>query len=201
MRCVCYCFVKCSEFSLKYGVVVVELSTGRPLVGPDVIGRDGEGSSNSVFGFRAICENIMSFRAIYAFPSSKEICVPTPLRGSPSLGGYGCPNPEVPRDLSSLPIYPPLCLLLSAAYFHPSTASEGALHEKLLPLCLLLASHGQPKTPRVGRAWRPFRRVVHRWSPVYQFGWYPNHLVGLLGIKRKGHSLGLGVKGGQRSWR
>ncbi|GBL94579.1 putative RNA-directed DNA polymerase from transposon X-element [Araneus ventricosus] len=23
----------------------------------------------------------------------------TPLRGSPSLGGYGCPNPEVPRDL------------------------------------------------------------------------------------------------------
>ncbi|GBM79334.1 hypothetical protein AVEN_32949-1 [Araneus ventricosus] len=121
--------------------------------------------------------------------------------GSPSLGGYGCPNPEVPRDLSSLPIYPPLCLLLSAAYFHPSTASEGALHEKLLPLCLLLASHGQPKTPRVGRAWRPFRREVHHWSPVYQFGWYPNHLVGLLGIKRKGHSLGLGVKGGQRSWR
>ncbi|GBN18400.1 hypothetical protein AVEN_189331-1 [Araneus ventricosus] len=30
MRCVYYCFVKCSEFSLKYGVVVVEFS--RPLV-------------------------------------------------------------------------------------------------------------------------------------------------------------------------
>ncbi|GBN23787.1 hypothetical protein AVEN_104396-1 [Araneus ventricosus] len=30
--------------------------------------------------------------------------------------------------------------------------------------------------PRVGRAWRPFRWVVHCWSPVYQFGWYPNHL-------------------------
>ncbi|GBM86575.1 hypothetical protein AVEN_16920-1 [Araneus ventricosus] len=78
------------------------------------------------------------------------------LRGSPSLGGYGCPNPEVPRDLYSLPVYPPLCLLLSADPFHPSTASEGALHERLLPLCLLLASHGQPKTPRVVRAWRPF---------------------------------------------
>ncbi|GBN72298.1 hypothetical protein AVEN_120305-1 [Araneus ventricosus] len=124
-----------------------------------------------------------------------------PLRGSPSLGGYGCPNPEVPRVLYSLPVYPPLCLLLFAAFFYPSTASEGALHEKLLPLCLLLASHGQPKPPRVGRAWRPFGRVVHCWSPVYQFGWYPNHLVSLLGIKRKGHSLGLGVKGGQRSWR
>ncbi|GBL77662.1 hypothetical protein AVEN_152892-1 [Araneus ventricosus] len=28
-------------------------------------------------------------------------------------------------------------------------ASEGASHEKLLPLCLLLASHGQPKAPHV----------------------------------------------------
>ncbi|GBM83096.1 hypothetical protein AVEN_73093-1 [Araneus ventricosus] len=65
-----------------------------------------------------------------------------PLRGSSSSGGYGCPNPEVPRDLYSLPVYPPLCLLLSADPFHPSTASEGALHEKLSPLCLLLASHG-----------------------------------------------------------
>ncbi|GBN09340.1 hypothetical protein AVEN_156302-1 [Araneus ventricosus] len=123
------------------------------------------------------------------------------VMGSPSLGGYGCPNPEVPRVLYSLPVYPPLCLLLFAAFFHPSTASAGALHEKLLPLCLLLASHGQPKPPRVGRAWRPFGRVVHCWSPVYQFGWYPNRLVSLLGIKRKGHSLGLGAKGGQRSWR
>ncbi|GBN27832.1 hypothetical protein AVEN_28130-1 [Araneus ventricosus] len=61
--------------------------------------------------------------------------------------------------------------------FHPSTASKGALHEKLSPLCLLPASHGQLKTPRVGGAWRPFRRVVHCWSPVYQFGWYPNRLV------------------------
>ncbi|GBO39369.1 hypothetical protein AVEN_83598-1 [Araneus ventricosus] len=79
------------------------------------------------------------------------LIIETALRGSPSLGEYGCPNPEVPRDLYSLPVYPPLSLLLFADPFHPSTASEGALHEKLLPLCLLLASHGQLKTPRVGR--------------------------------------------------
>ncbi|GBN66511.1 hypothetical protein AVEN_46354-1 [Araneus ventricosus] len=82
-------------------------------------------------------------------------------RGLPSLGEYGCPNPEVPRDLSSLLVYTLLRLVLFPDPFHPSTASEGALHEKLLPLCLLSASHGQPKTPRVGRAWRPIRRVVH----------------------------------------
>ncbi|GBN83049.1 hypothetical protein AVEN_39400-1 [Araneus ventricosus] len=66
-------------------------------------------------------------------------------------------------------------------------------------VCFLLLMNSK-LLPRVGRAWRPFRRVVHCWSPVYQFGWYPNRLVSLLGIKRKGHSLGLGVKGGQRSW-
>ncbi|GBN74401.1 hypothetical protein AVEN_30932-1 [Araneus ventricosus] len=38
--------------------------------------------------------------------------------------------------------------------------------------------------------------------PGVSIGWYPSHLAGLLkGIKRKDHSLGLGVKGGQRSWR
>ncbi|GBM62840.1 hypothetical protein AVEN_35145-1 [Araneus ventricosus] len=52
MRCVYYCFMKRSEFSLKYGAVVVESS--RPLVELDVIGQDAEGSSNSVFDFRDI---------------------------------------------------------------------------------------------------------------------------------------------------
>ncbi|GBL87512.1 hypothetical protein AVEN_165131-1 [Araneus ventricosus] len=65
-------------------------------------------------------------------------------------------------------------------------------------VCFLLLMDSK-LPPRVGRAWRPFRRVVHCWSPVYQFGWYPNRLVSLLGIKRNGHSLGLGDKGGQRS--
>ncbi|GBO04249.1 hypothetical protein AVEN_85398-1 [Araneus ventricosus] len=97
-----------------------------------------------------------SLAVISPLPSSKP-----KKQTNTKTGGYGCPNPEVPRDLYSLPVYPPLCLLLSADPFHPSTASEGALHERLLPLCLLLASHGQPKTPRVGRAWHPIRRVVH----------------------------------------
>ncbi|GBL75202.1 hypothetical protein AVEN_194441-1 [Araneus ventricosus] len=48
-----------------------------------------------------------------------------------------------------------------ALSFLPSRVGEGALHEKLLPLCLLPASLGQQNTPRVGRAWRPIRRVVH----------------------------------------
>ncbi|GBM61305.1 hypothetical protein AVEN_9578-1 [Araneus ventricosus] len=66
-------------------------------------------------------------------------------------------------------------------------------------VCFLLLMDSKVP-PCVGHAWRPIRRVVHCWSPVYQFGWYTNHLVRLLGIKRKGHSLGLRVKGGQRSW-
>ncbi|GBN15014.1 hypothetical protein AVEN_15633-1 [Araneus ventricosus] len=45
MRCVYYYFMKCSEFSLKYGVVVVEFS--RPLEGPDVIGQDAEGNTRN----------------------------------------------------------------------------------------------------------------------------------------------------------
>ncbi|GBN45260.1 hypothetical protein AVEN_111258-1 [Araneus ventricosus] len=89
------------------------------------------------------------------------------LRGSPSLGGYGSPNPDVPRDRLSLDIYP-LPLLLFADLFHLSPTSKRALHEKLSPLRLLLACHGLPKTPCVGRTWRPIRRVVHCWSPVYQ---------------------------------
>ncbi|GBL71936.1 hypothetical protein AVEN_40728-1, partial [Araneus ventricosus] len=71
------------------------------------------------------------------------------------LGEYGCPKPKEPRDLSYLPVYTPLRLLLFADSFHPWTASEGALHERLSPLCFLPASHGQLKPPRVGHAWRP----------------------------------------------
>ncbi|GBM61298.1 hypothetical protein AVEN_9572-1 [Araneus ventricosus] len=40
------------------------------------------------------------------------LCLLPTLRSSPSLGRYGCPNPEIPRDLYSLPVYPLLCLLL-----------------------------------------------------------------------------------------
>ncbi|GBM11482.1 hypothetical protein AVEN_101914-1 [Araneus ventricosus] len=108
------------------------------------------------------------------------------LRGSPSLGEYGRPNPEVPRDLYSLPVFPPLCLLLSAYPFHPSTASEGALHEKLSPLCLLLASHGQPKPHVLAVRSEP----LDGWYilvPGVSIGLYPRHLTGLL----KGSSEGV----------
>ncbi|GBN34458.1 hypothetical protein AVEN_68089-1 [Araneus ventricosus] len=81
------------------------------------------------------------------------------LRGSPSLGEYRCPNPEVPRDIYSLPVYPPLRILFFAADFCPSTASKGALHQRLSPLCFLSASHGQPINPHVERVWRPIRQV------------------------------------------
>ncbi|GBM76922.1 hypothetical protein AVEN_239763-1 [Araneus ventricosus] len=40
------------------------------------------------------------------------------LKGSPFLGEYGCPNPEVPKDLYSLQVYPPLCLMLFDDPFH-----------------------------------------------------------------------------------
>ncbi|GBN37253.1 hypothetical protein AVEN_125565-1 [Araneus ventricosus] len=55
MRCVFYCFMKCSEFSLKYGVVIIEFS--RPLVGPDVIGKDAEGSSKATGTGGSLSEN------------------------------------------------------------------------------------------------------------------------------------------------
>ncbi|GBO08446.1 hypothetical protein AVEN_220338-1 [Araneus ventricosus] len=42
-------------------------------------------------------------------------------------------------------------------------------------VCFLLLMESKIP-PRVGLAWRPFRRVVHCWSSVYQFGWYPNLL-------------------------
>ncbi|GBL76735.1 hypothetical protein AVEN_177941-1, partial [Araneus ventricosus] len=50
--------------------------------------------------------------------------------GSPSLGGYWCPNPEVPRDLYSLPVYSPLSLLLFAKLQSPD-GKRGSLHDEL----------------------------------------------------------------------
>ncbi|GBM58334.1 hypothetical protein AVEN_228635-1 [Araneus ventricosus] len=47
MGCVYYCFMKCGEFSFKYGVDVVEFN--KPLVCPDVIGQDTEGSLQTVW--------------------------------------------------------------------------------------------------------------------------------------------------------
>ncbi|GBN94135.1 hypothetical protein AVEN_65713-1, partial [Araneus ventricosus] len=107
-----------------------------------------------------------------------------PLRGSPSLGGYGCPNHEVPRVLYSLPVYPPLCLLLFAAFFHPSTASEGALHEKLLPLCLLLMDSQNPHVLAMrGDPLDGWCTVGPRC--INSAGSFVTQLAKLLGIKQK----------------
>ncbi|KAF8789499.1 DNA oxidative demethylase ALKBH2 like protein [Argiope bruennichi] len=97
-------------------------------------------------------------------PSGSVLIMKPPTNkfwGSPTIGEYGCPNPEVPRDLYSLYVYSTLRLLLSPLFFFPSRVGEGALHERLSPLCLLPASHGQQIPPRVCRAWRPIRRAVH----------------------------------------
>ncbi|GBL82715.1 hypothetical protein AVEN_263771-1 [Araneus ventricosus] len=108
-------------------------------------------------------------------------------RDSPSLGGYGCPNLEVPRDLFSLQVV--FCFWL----FLPSRVGEGALHEKLLSFCLLPASHRQQNTPTcwpcVATHYGQPIRVVH-FGPDVSIGRYPNHLAGLpKGIKRRGRSL------------
>ncbi|GBL79357.1 hypothetical protein AVEN_92553-1 [Araneus ventricosus] len=66
-----------------------------------------------------------------------------PLRGSPSLGEYGCPNPEVPRDLYSLPVYPPLCLLLSA---DPSQELQLSMRSYRHSVCFLLLMDSQNPT-------------------------------------------------------
>ncbi|GBM95166.1 hypothetical protein AVEN_58475-1, partial [Araneus ventricosus] len=83
----------------------------------------------------------------------------SPLRGTSSLGVTGFTTPRYPSVLSPFQFLPFFEFLLF--FFLPSRVGEGALHEKLLPLCLLPASHGQQYPPRVGRAWHPMRRVVH----------------------------------------
>ncbi|GBN82072.1 hypothetical protein AVEN_48727-1 [Araneus ventricosus] len=66
---------------------------------------------------------------------------PKPLRSTSSLGVTGFTIPRYPSVLSTS-VFPPFELF---CLFIPSL--EGALHEKLLPLCLLPASHGLQNTP------------------------------------------------------
>ncbi|GBO41986.1 hypothetical protein AVEN_160684-1 [Araneus ventricosus] len=81
-----------------------------------------------------------------------------------------------------------------------SRVGEGALHEKLSPLCLVLASHGQQNAPTccpcvathlIGGAFR---------SLVYQSAGIPAvWLVCSRGSSESGQLLKLGVKGVHRS--
>ncbi|GBN97865.1 hypothetical protein AVEN_94090-1 [Araneus ventricosus] len=70
--------------------------------------------------------------------------VVSPLRGTSSSGVTGFTTPRYPSVLPPFVFPSPLVFAFS---FLPSRVGEGALHEKLLPLCLLPASHGQQYTP------------------------------------------------------
>ncbi|GBN43820.1 hypothetical protein AVEN_220682-1 [Araneus ventricosus] len=98
----------------------------------------------------------------------------SPLRGTSSSGVTAFTTPRYPSVLSNSIPFPPLEFF---AFFFPSRVGEEALHEKLSPLCLLLMD--RRKSPRVGRACRPIRRVVH-FGPDVSTGRYPSHLAGLL---------------------
>ncbi|GBN69628.1 hypothetical protein AVEN_81978-1 [Araneus ventricosus] len=67
-----------------------------------------------------------------------------PLRGTSSLGVTGFTTPRYPSVCSPFEFLP---FFSFCFFFLPSRVGEGALHEKLLPLCLLSASHGQQYTP------------------------------------------------------
>ncbi|GBN65924.1 hypothetical protein AVEN_168018-1 [Araneus ventricosus] len=68
------------------------LSSNIPLKlrGYNSVGKDAAIGSNHSGGVCVLTSNL--------YPST-PLPLHTPLRGSPSLGEYGCPNPEVPRDL------------------------------------------------------------------------------------------------------
>ncbi|GBN87600.1 hypothetical protein AVEN_206551-1, partial [Araneus ventricosus] len=66
------------------------------------------------------------------------------LRGISSSGVTGFTTPRYPSVWSPFVFSSPLVFAFS---FPPSRVGEKALHEKLLPLCLLLDSHGQQITP------------------------------------------------------
>ncbi|GBM96909.1 hypothetical protein AVEN_148379-1 [Araneus ventricosus] len=67
-----------------------------------------------------------------------------PLRGTSSSGVTGITAPRYPSVCSPFVFSSPLVFAFS---FLPSRLGEGALHEKQLPFCLLIASHGQQYTP------------------------------------------------------
>ncbi|GBM70497.1 hypothetical protein AVEN_53792-1, partial [Araneus ventricosus] len=73
-----------------------------------------------------------------------QLPTPFPLRGTSSLGVTGFTTPRYPSVSSPFEFLP---FLSFCFFFLPSRVGEGSLHEKLLPLCLLSASHRQQITP------------------------------------------------------
>ncbi|GBN56502.1 hypothetical protein AVEN_119354-1 [Araneus ventricosus] len=104
-----------------------------------------------------------------------------PLRGTSSLGVTGFTTPRYPSVWSPSVFSSPSVYCF---FFFPSRVGEGALHEKLLPLCLLPASHGQQHTPTCWPCVATHSTGGTFRSPVYQSA----------GIKRRGHSLGLALR-------
>ncbi|GBN78669.1 hypothetical protein AVEN_36353-1, partial [Araneus ventricosus] len=116
--------------------------------------------------------------------------------GTSSLDVTGFTTPRYPSVWSSFWFF----LSLSFCFFLPSR--EGALHEKLLPLCLLPASHGQQHTPMCWPCVATHWTGGTFWSLVYQSAGIPaTWLVCSRGSSDSGQLLGLCVKGGRRSWK
>ncbi|GBN79513.1 hypothetical protein AVEN_205511-1 [Araneus ventricosus] len=95
----------------------------------------------------------------------------TPLRGTSSLDVTGFTTPRYPSVYFSFRFCLPLSFF--AIFFFPSRVGEGALHEKLSPLCLLPASHGQQITPTCWPCVATHLTGGTFWSPVYQSAGIP----------------------------
>ncbi|GBN57978.1 hypothetical protein AVEN_151104-1 [Araneus ventricosus] len=99
-----------------------------------------------------------------------------PLRGTSSLDVTGFTTPRYPSVYFSFRFSLPLSFLLF--FFFPSRVGEGALHEKHLPLCLLLASHGQQYTPTCWPCVAYHQTGGTFRSPVYQSAGIPASWLG-----------------------
>ncbi|GBM47142.1 hypothetical protein AVEN_139224-1 [Araneus ventricosus] len=119
--------------------------------------------------------------------------------GTSSLDVTGFTTPRYPS------VWSPFWFFLSFSFafsFLPSRVGEGALHEELLPLCLLPAPHGQQHTPTCWPCVATHWTGGTFWSLVYQSADIPaTRLVCSRGSSDSGQLLGLCVKGGRRSWK
>ncbi|GBN29031.1 hypothetical protein AVEN_56026-1 [Araneus ventricosus] len=114
-----------------------------------------------------------------------------PLRVTSSLDVTGFTTPRYPS------VWSPFWFFLSFSFafsFLPSRVGEGALHEKLLPLCLLPAPHGQQHTPTCWPCVATHWTGGTFWSLVYQLAGIPaTWLVCSRGSSDSGQLLGLGA--------
>ncbi|GBM13032.1 hypothetical protein AVEN_101892-1 [Araneus ventricosus] len=129
------------------------------------------------------------------------------FRNVTRIGNWGTSSLDVTGFTTSRypSVWSPFWFFLSfslAFSFLPSRVGEGALHEKLLPLCLLPAPHGQQHTPTCWPCVATHWTDGTFWSLVYQSAGIPaTWLVCSRGSSDSGQLLGLCVKGGRRSWK